>query len=131
MQYQVHRASEVSRHVFQKLITLWLMIIFMTFAVAFLITMNSAKADVIVPLPEAELDGQRAILKVFTPSPTPAIIQQRCQSHLHPQKAGIAHMNLSSWNQRNAENQDLQTVVAVRAYRQCASQIALEQLASK
>lgn len=131
MQYQVQRASEVSRHAFQKLVTLWLTIVFVTFAIALLMSAGTAKAEIFLPLPEAQLASEPAILKVFSPSPTPAIIQQRCQSHLHPHTNGIANMNVSSRNQRNAETQGLQTIMAVRAYRQCASQIALEQLASK
>lgn len=131
-QYKVQRASEVSRHAFKDLVTLWLTIMFLTFAAALLISAGSAKADILLPLPKPQMVYEPAILKVFSSSPTPALIQERCQSHLYPQQTGITTLNFStSRNQRNAETQGLQTIMAIKAYRQCVSQIALEQLASK
>ena len=131
-QYKVQRVSEVSRHAFKDLVTLWLTIMFLTFAVALLISAGSAKADIILPLPKPQMTYEPATLRAFSSSPTPALIQERCQSHLHPHNAGITVSNFSnSRNQRNAETQGLQTIIAIKAYRQCVSQIALEQLASK
>jgi hypothetical protein len=131
MQHKVQSASEISRHAFGNLVTLWLTIMFLTFAAALLVSISNAKADVIVPIPEPQMAYEPALMKVFSSSPTPALIQERCQSHLHPHHSGIADSNFSSGDQRNAENQGLQTIMAIRAYRQCVSQIALDQLASK
>lgn len=131
MQYKVQRASEISRHAFQNLVALWLTIICLTIAAALLISASTAKAEIILPLLKPQMAYEHAIPKVFSPSPAPAFIQKRCQSHLHPQQHGIAHSNVSGRSQRNAENQDLQTIMAIKAYRQCASQIALDQLASQ
>lgn len=129
-QYKVQRASEISRHTFKDLVTLWLTIMFLTVAAALLMAAGSAKADVIVPLPEPQMAGAPATLQVFSSSPTPAIIQERCHTHLHPHH-GVVQSDFSSRSQRNAETQGLQMITAIKAYRQCASQVALEQLASK
>lgn len=129
-QYKVHRASEVSRHAFHNLVRLWLTIMFLTVAAALLMSAGSAKADILLPLPEPQMAQEAATLQVFTPSPTPAIIQERCHTHLHPHH-GVVQSDFSSRSQRNAETQSLQMIMAIKAYRQCASQVALEQLASK
>lgn len=130
-QYKVQRASEVSRHAFKNLVTLWLTIIFLTFAAALLIAAGSAKAAVVLPLSPPQIVYHPAILKVFSTSPAPAMIQERCHSHLHPQQHGINRSNFPGRTQRNAEPQSLQTVMAVEAYRQCVSQITLEQSTNK
>lgn len=130
-QYKVQRASEISRHAFKDLAMLWLTIMFLTVTAALLMTAGKAKADIVLPLPEAQMAHEPAVLQVFSSSPTPALIQERCQPHLHPQKQGITPSNFSSRSQRNAETQGLQTIMAIKAYRQCVSQIALDQLASK
>ncbi len=129
--YKVQSASEVPRHVFKNLLTLWLAIICLTFAAALLISAGSAKADVILPLPAPEMAYQPAILKVFSSSPTSALIQERCQSHRHPHTTAITYSSFSSRDQRNAETKSLQTIMAIKAYRNCVSQIALEQLTSQ
>ena len=131
MQYKVHRASELSRQAFENLVTLWLTIVFFTLAAGILMAAGKAKADIILPLPHAQLAYEPAILKPFSPSPTPALIQERCSAHLHPQKGNIVNSEISSRAQRNAETQGLQAIMAIKAYRQCVSQIALSQLASK
>ena len=131
MPYKVQRASELSRHAFENLVTLWLTIVFLTLAAAILLAAGSAKADIMLPLPEPSLTYEPAVLKSFSLSPSPALVQERCSSHLHPQKRNIVQAQFSSRNQRNAETQGLQTIMAIKAYRQCVSQIALSQLASK
>ena len=131
MQYRVESVSEVSRHAFQKLAFLWLTIVMLTVAAALLVSATTAKADVILPLPEAQLALKPAVLKSFSSIPPSALIQQRCHTHMTPQKNGVAPSNYSSRNQRNAETQSVQTAMAIKAYRQCVSQIALDQLASK
>lgn len=87
MQYKVQRASEVSRYAFQKLATLWLTIICLTFAIALLMSAASAKANITVPDPR--LSHETSTSTVLSSSPTPAIIHERYQSHLHPQKHGV------------------------------------------
>lgn len=134
MQYKVQRASELSRQAFQNLVTMWLTIVCLTLAAGILLAAGKAKADIILPLPEAQLVMEPAILKSFSSSPTPALVHERCSSHLHPQKGNIIHSGVSSRTQRNAEPQGQQTataIMAIKAYRQCVSQIALSQLASK
>ncbi len=130
MQYRVQRVSEVSRHAFQNLVALWLTIIFLTCAAAFLVSMGSAKADIILPLPKAQTVYEPAVIRHFSPSPTPTLVQERCHPHLSTHTAGNVQSNLSSRIQRKADTQGLQTIEAIKAYRHCVSQIALDQLAS-
>lgn len=134
MQYKVQRASELSRQAFENLVTLWLTIVFLTLAAGILLASSKAKADIILPLPEAQLVYEPAILKSFSSSPAPALVHEKCSSRLHPQKGNILHSDVSNRTQRNAEPQGQQTtsaIMAIKAYRQCVSQIALSQLASK
>ncbi len=131
MQHCVHRASEVSRHAFHSLVALWLLIVGFTFIIAFLLSINEAKADIFIPFPKAEKIFEPAVLRNFSSSPSPALVDERCEPYLHPHKARNAVITSSSRTQRNADPQSTQTIVAIKAYRQCVSQIALEQLANK
>jgi hypothetical protein len=130
-QYKIQSVSDISRHTFKKLVTLWLTIMFLTVAAGFLVAVGSAKADVLLPIPKAQMVIEPAVLQHFSSSPSPAIIQQRCATHIHPQDKSVGFLSVSSRSQRNAETQGLQTIMAIKAYRQCVSQIALDQLASK
>jgi hypothetical protein len=131
MQYQIQRVSEISRHAFKNLITLWLTIVFLTIAAALLMSSGTAKADIVLSLPQVQMVYEPAVLQSFSPSPTPTKVQEQCLSYLHPQHTGDAQLNSTSRIQRNAETQGLQTIMAIKAYRQCVSQIVLDQLASK
>lgn len=132
MQHRVYRATEISSHAFHHLVALWLIIVFLTFAAALLLSASEAKADVILPLPKAQRNFEPAVLRNFTPSPSSALVEERCHSHLHPLQTGNLPIIISSSRtQRNAEPRDLQAIAAIKAYRHCVSQIVLEQLASK
>ncbi len=132
MQNRIYRASDISRHAFGHLVALWLLIVFITFAAAMLLTATQARADIFLPLPVAEKTIQPAVLRNFTPSPTPALVDTRCQPYLHPlHKGDVSTMTSSSRTQRNADPRGPQAIVAIKAYRQCVSQIVLEQLATK
>lgn len=132
MQHHVYRSSGVSRHAFQSLIGLWVFIAIITFVVALIMSSSSAKAEGLVPFPKVEKIFEPAVLQSFSPSPSPALVNERCQPFLHPTHTGNVNITTSSRRtQRNAEPKSLQTVVAIKAYRQCVSQIALEQLANK
>ena len=131
MHYHIHRTSAVSRHTFHSLVGLWIVLVLVTFAAALLMSTTAAKADIIVPFTKAEKIFAPAVLQNFSSSPSPALVNERCQSYLHPTRKGSANIISSSRNQRNAEPQGVQTIVAIKAYRQCVSQIVLEQLANK
>lgn len=131
MQNRVYRVSEVSRHAFHHLVALWVMIFCLTFIVAFIMSMKEAKADAFLPFPKAEKIFEPAVLRNFSSSPSPALVDERCDSYLHPLHQRNASITSSSRNQRNAETKGVQTIAAIKAYRQCVSQIALEQLANR
>ena len=131
MQYHAYRASELTRHAFKSLIALWLTIFFFTFAIALVFSISEAKADIYLPLPKAEKVFEPAVLRNFSSSPTPALVDARCQTYLHPLQAGNTPPTDSRRTQRNAGNRGLQAISAIKAYRQCVSQITLEQMANK
>ncbi len=131
MQHHIYRVSEISRHAFHHLVALWAVIMCLTFVVAFILSISEAKADVILPFTKAEKIFEPAVLRNFSPSPSPALVDERCDSYLHPLHTSNATITSSSRTQRNAEPRGLQTIVAIKAYRQCVSQIALEQLANR
>jgi hypothetical protein len=131
MQHHAFRASELTRHAFETLVALWLTIFFLTFAIALLLSASEAKADIYLPLPKAERVFEPAVLKNFSPSPTPALVDARCQTYLHPLQTGSVTITNSSRTQRNADTRGLQAISAIKAYRHCVSQITLEQMANK
>lgn len=131
MQQRAYRASEISRHAIENLVALWLTIFFITLAIGFLLSASEAKADIYLPLPKAEKIFEPAVLKSFAPSPTPALVDARCQTHLHPLQSSNATITSSSRTQRNADARGTQAITAIKAYRQCVSQIVLDQLANK
>jgi|GEM_PF-4523180 len=135
MQYRVHHVSEISKHAFQNLIALWLTIIFVTVAIALLLSAGSAKADIYLALPKAEMVYQPAVIKQFSTFPTSVQIQKQCQPHLQTRSKGIALSDFQNRPQRNAEpkrqQMTQQAVLAIKAYRQCISDSTLKQLASR
>lgn len=132
MQHQVHRVSELSRHAFEKLVAMWLTIVFLTVALGFILCAGTAKADIILPLPQVQKIYEPAMIRNFTLSPTLAFVQERCQTHLRPNHTnGISHINYSSQIQRNAVTNEAQMITAIKAYRNCVSKTTLDQLAKK
>lgn len=132
MQHQIHRFSQLPRHAFEKLVAMWLTIICLTIALGFILCAGTAKADIILPLPMAQKIVEPAAIRNFTPSPTLAFVQERCQSHLHPhQTGGITQINYSGQRQRNAVTNEAQMIASIKAYRNCVSKITLDQLANK
>jgi hypothetical protein len=132
MQHQVHRFSDLPRHAFEKLVAMWLTIIILTTALGFLLCATSAKADIIIPIPKAQLVYEPAAVRNFVPLPTLAFVKDRCQSHLLPHiQGGIHHVNYSSQTQRNAVSTEDRTIAAIKAYRNCVSKNTLDQLANK
>ncbi len=132
MQHQIHRFSELPRHAFEKLVVMWLTIVFLTVALGFVLCAGNAKADIIIPHIKAQMVYEPAAIRNFTPSPTLAYVQERCQSHLHPHNTnGITQINYSSQRQRNAVTNEAQMIAAIKAYRNCIGQTTLDQLAKK
>lgn len=133
MQRHIQCASAISRQAFRHLVLLWALLVFLTIAAAVLLSASEAKADVVVPLPKAQKVFVPAVLRNFTPSPSPALVEERCQSHLHPRQTdSLVPITISmSRSQRNAETREVKTVEAIKAYRQCVSQVVLEQMAKR
>lgn len=132
MQHQIHRFSDLPRHAFEKLVATWLTIVFLTVALGFVLCAGTAKADVILPLPMVQKIYEPAMIRNFTPSPTLAFVQERCQTHLRPHHThGITQIDYSSQRQRNAVTTKVQMIASIKAYRNCVGKITLDQLAHK
>lgn len=132
MQHQIQRISQLPRHSFEKLVAMWLTIVFLTVALGFILCAGSAKAEIVVPHIKVQKVYEPAAIRNFTPSPTLAYVQGKCQSHLHPHQAdGITQINYSSQRQRNAVTNEAQMISAIKAYRNCVSKFTLDQLANK
>lgn len=132
MHHRLYRSSETSRYAFHNLVALWLFIFLLAFAVTLAFSARDAKADIVLPLPKVQKVFEPAVLQSFTPSPSPALVEERCNTYLHPLQTGsVSSIPSSSRTQRNADPREKQTISAIKAYRHCVSQIVLGQLANK
>jgi hypothetical protein len=132
MKHQIHRFSDLPRHAFEKLVATWLTIVFLTVALGFVLCAGTAKSDVILSLPLVQKIYEPAMIRNFTPSPTLAFVQERCQTHLHPHHTyGITKIDYSSQTQRNAVITKVQMIASIKAYRHCVGKTTLDQLAQK
>jgi hypothetical protein len=132
MQHQIHRFSDLPRHAFEKLVAMWLTIILLTTAIGFILCATTAKADIPLPLPVAQMVYEPAAVRSFIPSPTLAFVKEKCQKHLRPHTpVGIHQLNTSSQRQRNAVKTEDQAIAAIKAYRNCIREGTLSQLAYK
>ena len=125
---------------FKNFLIMWLGIITLTALIAVIFMPRTAKADILMPIIGLTKVSNPAEITSFTNQSSPAIVEERCQSLLSP-RLGLTKHNASSKtsisrNWRNASTgegqktaQKFDAVEAIKAYRQCARTVALEELA--
>ena len=133
MKRHVYCASTFSRQTFKDLLLLWFVVVALTIIAGVLLAASEAKADVVLPLPKAQKVFVPAVLRNFAPSPSPALVEERCHPHLNPRQTDslIPVTTSTSRHQRNAESRENTSVEGIKAYRRCVSQIVLQQLAQQ
>lgn len=120
----------VQRRVFRNLMVMWAL--FMLAALVVLaLTVPFAKAHAmdVLPVPKLMRETVEPEFTSFAPVPPSGMKADRCQSLLGDTRSNPASVTL---NQRNAENEARSTslkINAIKAYRNCKSQSALQQLA--
>ena len=124
----------VQRRVFRNLMVMWAM--FMLAAIVLLaLTVPFAKAHAMEALPVPKLMRETVepeFTAFTTTTPAPGLKADRCQSFLNDTRSNPASISL---NQRPAGNHarstspDMIKINAIKAYRNCKSQSALQQLA--
>lgn len=118
---------------------MWLGILVLATIIAALVMPRMAKADIVMPLNALVKVSEPAQITEFTKKSSPALIEERCHALLSPTVGMTKNQpssNQSSRLWRNASigegqrtAQKIDVVQAVKAYRQCARTVALEELA--
>ncbi|MDY0029683.1 MAG: hypothetical protein RBR86_07045 [Pseudobdellovibrionaceae bacterium] len=114
---------------------MWLGILVIATLIAALVMPRMAKADILMPINGMEKVSEPAQITEFTKNSSPALIEERCHALLSPIASATKNqpsLIQSSRIWRNAsigEGQKIDVVQAVKAYRQCARTVALEELA--
>lgn len=119
---------------FRSLVVLWLFFFSLAALSALVFAPRAAQADIYLPLPKAQKSYQPAVLRSFTPSPSPTLVETQCGTLRHSLHESAHDVSLSSFDsrtQRNAGQEATRTIEAIRAYRQCVSALVLNQLAER
>ncbi len=120
----------VQRRVFRNLMVMWgLFMLAAIVLLALTVPFSKAHAMDALPVPKLMRETVEPEFASFTSVPTSGVKADRCQSFLNDTRSNPASMSL---NQRTAENQARSTslkINAIKAYRNCKSQSALQQLA--
>ncbi len=120
-----------SRQTFVTFAIMWFVIVTLTIIAATLISISTAKADVLMPLNPLVKVSTPAHITDFSSQTSPSRIEAECQSLLSPtnHETGQSENNLGtvSWDRRNAGKGE--AIQAIKSYRDCARAVALDELA--
>lgn len=115
---------------------MWLGIVALAVILGFLFMPEPAKADILLPVPALVKVSISGEIRPFLKQTSPALVEERCQSLLPPAgEAGRTRLDVSSAadvtsrSRRNAGTGEASVVDAIKAYRDCARLVALEELA--
>lgn len=123
-------SATISRRAFRGLIAVWLLLA--AAAVLLMIVFGATKAQAMEPLPLPKLlrDTAGAEFTQFSSVPSQSLAANRCQSLLTAVRQDMRSEAATSSNRRTAgaTPPDQAKIQAIRAYRTCMSQTALQEL---
>lgn len=133
MQNSSYYGTAVPKNAFKTFIMMWFAIFMLAFAIALFTGMAKAKADILLPLNGLIKVSAPAEIAGFANPSSPALVEKNCQSLLSP-TSQIGNLSSATGfdkprNRRNAGSGEIQIINAIKAYRQCARKVALEELA--
>ena len=131
-----HTVSGHHFRLFRRLVALWIFLFGATLVVA-LVAMPMKRANAMEPLPFPEVTREIVAPQFvqFSTVPPQGLAADRCQSFLKSARQNIVQDNRSNTAASNptrrpaGTNAQMVRIEAIKAYRQCKSQSALEQLA--
>ncbi|MDD3022214.1 MAG: hypothetical protein PHX61_14750 [Alphaproteobacteria bacterium] len=138
MKQQISYGALAPKKLFKNFLLMWFGIITFAIAIAMIFSPNAAKADTYLPLANLVKVSAPAEISEFSRQTSPTLVEEKCQSYLSPMKETDPHLEqykmsssskITSRNRRNAGIGDHSVIEAITAYRQCARNVALEQLA--
>lgn len=123
-------AANISRRTFRNLIVLWLM--FMAATVLLILMFGTSRALAMEPLPFPKIVREIAPTEFveFSKVPSQSLVADRCQSLLNTVHQDTRSKKADSSYRRPAgsTSPDMARITAIKAYRQCMSQSALQEL---
>ncbi len=133
MSVTISTLGGVQRRVFRNLMVMWgLFMLAAIILLALTVPFSKAHAMDALPVPKLMCETVEPEFTAFTSVPSTGLKADRCQSHLNDTRSNPASISL---NQRTAGKQarstspDMMKINAIKAYRNCKSQSALQQLA--
>lgn len=129
MSYVSSRSANISRRAFRNIVAVWAML-FMA-AIALVIVFGSTKANAMEPLPFPKITREIAPpeYNAFSQVPSQSVAADRCQSLLSKVHQDTRSDASTSTRRPAGQQAAMVKVQAIKAYRQCMSQSALQELA--
>lgn len=125
-------AANISRRAFRNLIALWLL--FMAATVLIILMFGTSRALAMEPLPFPKIVRETAPAEFvqFSKVPSQSLVADRCQSLLNTVHQDKRSYKADSSSRRPAgsTSPNMVHIQAIKAYRQCMSQSALQELAA-
>lgn len=123
-------AANVSRRAFRNLIALWLLFVAATVLVILMFGTSRALAMEPLPFPKIVREIAPTQFTEFSKVPSQSLVADRCQSLLTSVHQDKRSLKADSSYRRPAgsTSPDMARITAIKAYRQCMSQTALQEL---
>jgi hypothetical protein len=123
-------SANISRRAFRNLLVVWAMFVLATLVIV--MAFGATKAHAMEPLPFPKITREIAppVYTSFSKVPSQSVAADRCQSLLNKVQLDTRSNVVASTRRSAGQPQaDMVKITAIKAYRQCMSQTALQELA--
>lgn len=122
-------SANISRRAFRNLLVVWAMFVFATLVIVMAFGATKAHAMEPLPFPKITREIEAPVYTNFSKVPSQSVAADRCQSLLSKVQLDTRSDVTTSTRRPAGQHADMVKIKAIKAYRQCMSQSALQELA--